>query len=258
MPSRARRTHKAREDLLARLLALDEQDSVLEQALPQDESWANIQDAQAAQALLDSLLEEAEAQGPQAEAQGPQAEPQGPQAEAQGPQAEPQGPQAEPQGPQEEVRFASKFKDHRSKRGEPSKMQRSKIRRRIKKQLERCKEEEREEQAMQQAEPSILALSEFLGRGRANRPSPALERVPFPELIPWHPLRGPRQIWIPWPRRLAPNNDVYNEHFEMACFLRKYGAGCKPKRAVRANRFWHCDPQHQWGYTFCGYRFPVT
>jgi len=84
MPSRARRTHKAREDLLARLLALEEQDSVLEQALPQEDSWANIQDAQAAQALLDSLFKEAEAQGPQAEAQGPQAEPQGPQAEPQG------------------------------------------------------------------------------------------------------------------------------------------------------------------------------
>ena len=51
MPSRDTSTERR---LLTRLLEHEEQDSVLEQALPQD--------AQAAQALLDSLLEQAEPQ----------------------------------------------------------------------------------------------------------------------------------------------------------------------------------------------------
>ena len=96
-------------------------------------------------------------------------------------------------------------------------------------------EEEEEEQAGQQAEPmSTLSLAEFLGRGQADRPSPDLAMVPLPERIHWHPFRGPKQIWILWPRGIAANNDEYNELFEIACYVRKYGAGCKPKRAVRA------------------------
>ena len=174
--------------LLTRLLEHEEQDSVLEQALPQD--------AQAAQALLDSLLE-----------------------------------QAEPQDA-EEVRLSSKFKTHRTKRGGGPRPPRNK---RWIKQLIRLAQEEEEEQAGQQAEPmSTLSLAECLGQSRADRPSPDLARVPFPERIHWHPFRGPRQIWIPWPRRIAANNDEYNELFEIACYVRKYGAGCKPKRAVRA------------------------
>ena len=108
-------------------------------------------------------------------------------------------------------------------------------------------EAEEEEQAEQQADPiSSFSLREAFGLGQINRPSPDVARVPLPERIHWHPLRGPKPMWIPWPRGIAANSALYNESFDNNCCFIKYGTRL-PKRAVIsecANRFWHCPPQH--------------
>ena len=107
-----------------------------------------------------------------------------------------------------------------------------------------------EEQAEQQADPiRSLSLMDALGLGRINGASPDVARVPLPERIHWHPLRGPKPIWIRWPRGIAANNDEYNERFDVHCCFTKYGTSrCKRAvisgRAKRGKPFWHCAPPH--------------
>ena len=99
---------------------------------------------------------------------------------------------------------------------------------RCRRKMERNKMQQAEKQAMPQADP--MDAIELPNPGllcnlirRTNLASPYVKRVPFPERIHWHALRGPKPIWIPWPRGIAAIRDEHIERVKCARLFMKYG-----------------------------------
>ena len=84
-------------------------------------------------------------------------------------------------------------------------------------QAEHQEEEDQEEDAIELPNPVCNQI------WRTNPASPYVKKVPFPERLQWHPLRGPKQIWIPWPRGIVADNNVHTEHVKCTRLFMKYG-----------------------------------
>ena len=102
-------------------------------------------------------------------------------------------------------------------------------------QAEHQEEEDQEEDAIELPNPGLLCN---LIR-RTNLASPYVKRVPFPERMHWHPLRGPTPIWIPWPRGIVADNNVHTERAKCTRLFMKYGTRRKGWSVpYHADRWW--------------------
>ena len=101
-------------------------------------------------------------------------------------------------------------------------------------QAEHQEEEDQEEDAIELPNPVCNQI------WRTNPASPYVKKVPFPERLQWHPLRGPKQIWIPWPRGIVADNNVHTERAKCTRLFMKYGTrrrrGAVPYHADRCWR----------------------